>query len=242
MFGEFVEARVGEAGRKRWAIAASVMAQAAVLTTLVLMPLLYTEALPNVLERVKRLMVPAMPLVEAPKPPEAPVQRVRQSQRLFDGGVIHEPRFIPPTVAIFEEPPLPPELLAITAGPSFLGTDLLGPVTTSRSEPEPPPVVPAPVQRIHQTEIQPAMILSQPQPPYPRLALIARIQGDVVLHAIIDREGRVAELEVLSGHPVLVKAALDTVQLWRYRPTLLNGEPVEVETTIKVSFVLGDRR
>ena len=63
-----------------------------------------------------------------------------------------------------------------------------------------------------------------------------------MLHAIIDREGRVAELEVLSGHPVLVKAAMDAVQLWRYRPTLLNGEPVEVETTIKVSFVLGDRR
>ena len=83
------------------------------------------------------------------------------------------------------------------------------------------------------------MVVSQPQPAYPSIARDVRIQGDVILHAIIDKEGRVAELEAVSGHPLLVRAALEAVRTWRYRPTLLNGEPVEVETTIKVSFVLG---
>jgi protein TonB len=71
------------------------------------------------------------------------------------------------------------------------------------------------------------------------LARQARIQGTVVLHAIIDKEGRVSELQVVSGHPLLVQSALGAVQNWRYRPTMLNGEPVEVDTTINVTFTLG---
>jgi protein TonB len=71
------------------------------------------------------------------------------------------------------------------------------------------------------------------------LARQARIQGNVVLHAIIGKDGRVGELEVVSGHPLLVQSALDAVKNWRYQPTQLNGDPVEVDTTITVSFVLG---
>jgi protein TonB len=108
-----------------------------------------------------------------------------------------------------------------------------------RAEPVPvAPVAPTAVQRVRQSQIQPAMILSQPQPPYPPIARSVGIQGDVVLHAIIDREGGIVELQVVSGHPLLVRAALDAVRTWRYRPTLLNGEPVEVETMITVSFRL----
>jgi protein TonB len=77
------------------------------------------------------------------------------------------------------------------------------------------------------------------QPIYPALGVQAHIQGNVVLHAIIAMDGRVVELQVISGHPLLVKAAMDAVSQWRYQPTLLNGQPVEVETTITVSFVLG---
>jgi protein TonB len=61
----------------------------------------------------------------------------------------------------------------------------------------------------------------------------------VQLHAVIARNGSIESLEALSGHPLLVKAALDAVRQWRYRPTLLSGEPVEVETYITVHFVLG---
>jgi protein TonB len=73
---------------------------------------------------------------------------------------------------------------------------------------------------------------------YPPLARQTRISGTVRLHAIIGKDGSVQQLEVLSGHPLLVQAALDAVRQWRYRPTLLNGEPVEVDTTIDVIFSL----
>jgi len=88
-------------------------------------------------------------------------------------------------------------------------------------------------------EVQHANLVHQVKPTYPQLARTARVQGSVVLEAIIDREGRVEDLRVLSGHPLLVRAAWEAVQQWRYRPTLLNGEPVEVLTQVTVNFSLG---
>jgi protein TonB len=83
-----------------------------------------------------------------------------------------------------------------------------------------------------------AQLVSRIEPQYPTIAVETKTQGTVRLRAIISRDGRITSLEVLSGHPFLVKAALDAVRQWRYRPTLLNGEPVEVETSITVVFVL----
>jgi protein TonB len=71
------------------------------------------------------------------------------------------------------------------------------------------------------------------------LARNARVQGQVLLTAIISKDGSIQDLRVLSGHPLLVQAALDAVRQWRYKPYLLNGEPVEVETTVTVNFILG---
>ena len=78
-----------------------------------------------------------------------------------------------------------------------------------------------------------------PAPQYPPLAKKARIQGTVRLEAIIGTDGTIRELKTLSGHPLLVGAALDAVSRWRYKPTQLNGQPVEVITEIKVHFRLG---
>jgi len=83
-----------------------------------------------------------------------------------------------------------------------------------------------------------AQLVSRIEPQYPTIAVETKTEGTVRLRAIISREGRITSLEVLSGHPFLVKAALDAVRQWRYRPTLLNGEPVEVETSITVIFRL----
>jgi len=83
-----------------------------------------------------------------------------------------------------------------------------------------------------------ARLISRVEPRYPQLAVITKREGTVVLHAIISRDGRIDFLEVVSGPPLLVPAALDAVRQWRYRPTLLNGEPVEVETSITVNFRL----
>ena len=86
--------------------------------------------------------------------------------------------------------------------------------------------------------MQAANLITQVRPVYPPLAKQARISGTVELSAIIGKDGRVQDLKVVRGHPLLVQAALDAVKNWVYRPTLLNGEPVEVSTTIDVNFTL----
>jgi protein TonB len=82
------------------------------------------------------------------------------------------------------------------------------------------------------------MLIHREEPTYPTLARAARVQGDVVLSAIIDTNGQITNLQLVSGHPMLVPAALAAVKQWRYKPYLLNGQPVEVETTITVIFTL----
>jgi len=88
--------------------------------------------------------------------------------------------------------------------------------------------------------VENAKLLFQPKPEYPPLAKMARIQGTVRLEAVISKDGTIQDLKVVSGHPLLVKAALEAVQRWRYQPTLLNGEPVEVITEIDVNFTLAE--
>ena len=105
--------------------------------------------------------------------------------------------------------------------------------------PPPPPARPEPPKRLRVGgNVQAANVLSRVNPPYPPLAKQARIQGLVKLEGIIARDGTVQQLRVLAGHPLLAPAALEAVKQWRYRPTLLNGEPVEVIAPIDVNFVL----
>jgi TonB family protein len=87
-------------------------------------------------------------------------------------------------------------------------------------------------------EIAAAKLTFQPKPEYPQLAKMARIQGTVRLQGLIGQDGSIEELRVLSGHPLLVKSAMDAVSRWQYRPTLLNGKPIEVVTEIDLSYVL----
>ena len=86
--------------------------------------------------------------------------------------------------------------------------------------------------------VQSAMIVSKVAPLYPELAKAARVQGVVQLAVLIGKDGTVQEIHSLGGPPMLIQAAMDAVKLWVYKPTLLNGEPVMVETTIDVNFTL----
>jgi protein TonB len=86
-----------------------------------------------------------------------------------------------------------------------------------------------------------AQLLSQVPPVYPPLARQARIQGNVVLHVIIGPDGRVKEITLISGHPLLVQAAIDAVRQWRYKTTMLNGFPVAAGTTATVTFTLDNK-
>jgi protein TonB len=83
-------------------------------------------------------------------------------------------------------------------------------------------------------------MISQVRPTYPPLAKQARIQGVVVLEAVIGKDGSIQNLRVITGHPLLIKAAQDAVSQWRYKPTMLNGEPVEVVTTVTVNFAFAN--
>jgi len=82
------------------------------------------------------------------------------------------------------------------------------------------------------------MLLRKVEPVYPTIARQARISGQVVLRAVIDKNGNIQNLEAESGHPLLIPAAIDAVKQWHYRPYLLNGQPVEVETIVTVNFSL----
>jgi periplasmic protein TonB len=137
-------------------------------------------------------------------------------------------------------------------GPEGPGSDIPGPygpgeiqVIDLGRQPlpvEPPRVVPPPQQEKRPVKVSggvmQAQLISRVEPRYPPLAVQTRQSGTVVLHAIISRDGRIDALQVVSGSPFFVQAALEAVRQWRYRPTMLDGEPVEVETTISVEFRL----
>jgi protein TonB len=137
-------------------------------------------------------------------------------------------------------------LADLPVGPYIPGAIEIAEGGKSQSPVEPPRIAqPAQpekrVVRLSEPVIE-AQLISRVEPQYPPLAIQTRTEGTVRLHAIISREGRITSLDVLSGHPFLVKAALDAVRQWRYRPTMLNGEPVEVETFITVIFRLHEQR
>jgi protein TonB len=96
-----------------------------------------------------------------------------------------------------------------------------------------PPRLGKPVVFSH---MDPGMLIHEVVPTYPHTAVAINLQGEVKLHAIIARDGTIQSLSVISGHPLLTRAALEAVQQWRYRPYVLNGEPVEVDTYITVNF------
>jgi len=115
---------------------------------------------------------------------------------------------------------------------------VLGGIITSGGPP-PPPKPPTPQRITIGGNVQQAKAIERTQPQYPAIAKAAHVQGTVVLHAIIAKDGTVQQLQLMSGPPLLVNAAMEAVRQWRYQPTLLNGEPVEVDTTIQVVFSLG---
>ena len=102
-----------------------------------------------------------------------------------------------------------------------------------------PSIPPAPsVRPPRVSHVMEGNLIRRVQPEYPALAKQARIQGSVVLRAVIDREGTIQDLHVISGHPLLVQAAINAVRQWRYKPYYLNDQPVEVETQVTVNFTL----
>jgi len=122
-------------------------------------------------------------------------------------------------------------------------TGKLTAVSTAPPPPPPPPVGSAgkPIGPVRVSSgVMAGLAISQPQPIYPADAKAARVQGVVVLHAIISKDGTIANLQVISGPPPLLVSSIDAVRQWKYKPYLLNGEPTEVETTININYTFGE--
>jgi periplasmic protein TonB len=132
------------------------------------------------------------------------------------------------------------------SGPYIPGTIGPGTHTGIQDSPglAPPPIIPrAPAPKatpLRVSEMSEGDLVHKVLPAYPPLARSARIQGQVILQATISAQGTIENLRVLYGHPMLVPAAIEAVRQWRYRPYILNHEPVEVETQITVNFSLGN--
>ncbi len=246
MFGDSLKAMHGKK-KARWAVVVSFCLQAVGVAVLVLIPLLDYYELPAA-ELMTFLVAPPPP-PPPPPPPAALVQKV--IPREFDAGTLTQPTEIPDQVAIIQEADIPAATIAGVVGGVPGGTvggqlgGIIGGIISNVPlvAPPPPPVVkkappPTPKRIRVGGSVQKARLAKQVLPRYPPLARQARISGVVKLTAIIAKNGMVQELKVLSGHPLLVPAALQAVKQWRYKPTLLNNTPVEVVTQIDVIFSL----
>ena len=215
-----------------------------------LVPLIYTEALPKaVWTEVLRA-----PLSPPPPPSSLGSQTLRSATRaLSSDEILKAPPSIPRNIAQVHDEPLPPAPFqsmsigvagGIYDGHSGAVLDLLLQDILRKATPQPPPPqrsTGGQPQRIRVGGIvSAAKLIYQPKPEYPQLARMARIEGAVELEAVIGKDGTIEELKVLRGHPLLVKAALNAVRQWRYQPTLLNGEPIEVVTEVTVTFKLAE--
>lgn len=233
-----LESNWDQSARRGWSTLASFGFQAMALSLLLAVPLIWTQGPPSV-RLIDALLAP-------PPPPPAPVSRVAAESKPptstnMSGTHIIQPPSIPPEVAILNEPDVPvaPDLgqLGVEGGTGRGGRGIVDSIGSSIAiAPPPPPPTPArPLRVSHWSE---GNIIYRVQPIYPPLARQARIQGAVVLRAVISKTGTIEHLTAMSGHPMLVGSALNAVRQWRYRPYLLNDEPIEIETEITVNFVL----
>ncbi len=234
--------------RNAWTVVISFFGQTILLAVLILIPMIYFEQLPA--SQLTSFIMAPPPPPPPPPPPAAPVQVVKVIPRQFDAGRLMAPKTIPKEIAMIKEDELPPPVSAgVTGGipggvpGGSIGGVIGGIIGSVAVAPPPPPVKvevkQAPPQRIRVGgNVQQARLIKQPKPLYPPLARQARIQGTVRFTAIIGKDGTIQNLQLISGHPLLVQSAQDAVRQWVYQPTLLNGESVEVVTQIDVNFTL----
>ena len=232
--------------RKFFATTTSFIVNCLVIVLMLAVPLMFTEELPRA--QLLTFLVAPPPPPPPPPPAAAEVQRVvHQIQTdMLNNGELRTPSKIPQKIQMIKEdeapPPMPSSGGVVGGVPGGIPGGQLGGVigsvisSTNSAVPKFVPVVP---QRIRISQgVTKGLLIHREEPTYPPLARAARVQGEVVLSAVIDTNGQIQNLQLVSGHPMLVPAAITAVKQWRYKPYLLNGQPVEVETTITVIFTL----
>ena len=227
--------------RNPWTAALSFAMQGVLAGGLVLLPIIYTGALPG-RQLTSFLTEPAPPPGPAPVSNHA---RGAQPRRVLADTVLEVPRSIPRQIAILhdqsanEDRSGAPDWSGVPGG---TGTGVPNSVISNVIQvPLAMPKVVSPSKVRVSSGVAQGLLIHQTKPVYPALAMQARIQGTVLLQAVVGKDGTVQDLRVVSGHPLLVKAALEAVKLWRYKPYRLNDQPVEVDTEIIVNFTLSNR-
>ncbi len=216
--------------------------QIALVGVLVLIPLLFTEALPKT-QLMTFLVAPPPPPPPPPPPAATPIKVVKVIQTDIINGQLRTPTKIPEKVQMIKEEEAPPPvstMAGVVGGvPGAAGGQMGGVIGgIINSTPIAVPKVATP-QRVRVSQgVTQGLLLRKIQPAYPPLARQARIQGSVLLQAEISKDGSIQNLRLISGHPMLAPAAIEAVKQWKYKPYILNGEPVEVETQITVNFTL----
>lgn len=216
--------------RSRGWMIATFAFNAAILIALILIPLLYPEALPRVVQAI---------LMEAPPTPveePRPVARPAVAQTQIAAGVLVAPTRIPrePYIPATAEPPGNINVTNLAFG----GPDG-GPSGLPHGAGTRPVVVNVQSASAHVSSgVMQGYLIRRVVPEYPAIGREIRLEGTVVLQATISKSGTIENLRVVSGPAMLQQAALDAVKQWQYKPYLLNGEPVEVETTVNVEFRL----
>ena len=226
---------------RRASMPGAYMFQALLMASLILYPLIKMEALPR--GQLMTFLVAPPPPPPPPPPPAKVIQVKRIQRKVTAEDLMRVPTKIPDKIIQIVEDIAPAPTAGVVGGvpggmPGGTAGGVIGGIISAMAAPPPPPKPKAPKRIRLGGQVQAAKLISKPDPVYPPLAKMARIQGSVRLEAVISRGGAIKDLKVIRGHPLLVKAALDAVQRWRYQPTMLNGEPVEVITQIDVNFRL----
>ncbi|HWZ43020.1 MAG TPA: TonB family protein [Candidatus Saccharimonadales bacterium] len=220
---------------QKWTVLISTLVQLLGVGVLILLPLFYLEALPKG-QLLTFLVAPPPP---PPPPPPAPpvIQHVQRVSEIVNGE-LRTPSKIPKIAKKIVEDEAPPPPTGVTGGvlggvPGGSAGGVIGGIIGSTAA---PPKVAAPTKlRISQGVLDGNRI-KDVQPIYPNMAKVAHVQGDVVLRATISKTGAIENLQAISGHALLIPAAIDAVKQWRYKPWVLNNEAVEVDTVITVKF------
>jgi len=240
MFEDSLVESSGRIKTKRgWTTFLSFGLQMVLLGVLVLIPLIYTEALPKA-QMMTFIAAPPPPPPPPPPPAVAPVKVVKVQTEIVNNQ-LRAPTKIPKKIEMVKEDEAPPQMAGVVGGvaggvPGGAMGGVLGGIVGSSL---PPPKVAAPQKPLRVSSgVVAGNKISGPNPSYPAIAKTARIQGQVVLQATISKGGTIENLHAVSGPPMLYQSAIDAVRQWRYKPYILNGEAVEVETTIQVNFTL----
>ena len=241
-----------------WTVLVAFGGELVLVTTLVLIPLIYRQALPRAQLTNAIFLAPPPPPPPPPSPRAALLRVAKVIPRPFVVGHLTAPVTVPKQVAnLIEQEFAPPsEATALAGVPGGVPGGqiggviggIVGSIPSAAPPPPPPPPSPSPVQdevkaatpqRIRMGgNLQAAKLLNQVTPVYPVTAKAVRVQGTVRLNAVIGKDGTVREITLISGHPLLVQAAMRAARQFMYQPTYLNGQAVEVDTVIDVRFHL----